>query len=130
MIAISVTGGTRAEQQRVFLVIRIVASALHVDHATVEIALVGDRDMAHNVLTYPASSTFPRPDVSGTFLGDICLNPSYISRLGHNFDYLLIHGFLHLLGYDHERARDRIKMERKESVLISLIPHASHSSRA
>lgn len=32
--------------------------------------------------------------------------------------YLLIHGLLHLLGYHHQRKNDRIRMEKRETLVI------------
>ncbi|MBU4369587.1 rRNA maturation RNase YbeY [Patescibacteria group bacterium] len=34
---------------------------------------------------------------------------------------LLIHGFLHILGHDHRRKTDRIKMEKMEAKILKLI---------
>ncbi|TRZ64960.1 MAG: rRNA maturation RNase YbeY, partial [Spirochaetia bacterium] len=33
--------------------------------------------------------------------------------------YLLVHGLLHLFGYDHKKKNDIIKMERMENWVIS-----------
>lgn len=87
------------------------------------------RDYATDVLA------FPMQDVSKdrhSFVGDvvICLPValSQASRLGHTADEellrLLIHGTLHLLGYDHEtNERDAKRMTRKEQALFHrLIP--------
>jgi rRNA maturation RNase YbeY len=39
----------------------------------------------------------------------------------YSIDQLLIHGLLHLLGYEHQKKNDRIKMEKKElSVMRAL----------
>jgi ssRNA-specific RNase YbeY (16S rRNA maturation enzyme) len=85
--------------------------------ASVGIALVGNQTMKKNVLAWRAIHGFPRPDIAGKFLGDIQLNPLYIKEHGESLDYMLIHGILHLAGYDHVKTRDRIRMERKEKVI-------------
>lgn len=84
------------------------------------IYLVGARFMNKNVLSFPAPKGFPRPDVKkgSKALGEIYLNPEYIEKNGENLVFMLIHGFLHLLGYDHKRKNDRIIMEKKEQQLL------------
>ena len=84
-----------------------------------EIALVNSRTMPKNVLAFPARPGFPRPDIKQKSLGEIYLNPAIIKKQGWDFRYMLIHGFLHLLGYDHKKERDRINMERLEQKLFS-----------
>src|SRR3989344_664219 len=91
----------------------------------VEIYLVSNRFMNKNVLAFPAPKNFPRPDIRARFLGEIYLNPDYIKKekLGiasQKLVYMLIHGFLHLLGYDHKKKTDRIKMEREEAKLLKI----------
>ena len=81
----------------------------------VEVYLVGDSFMKKNVLSFPAPEGFPRPDLRGCkSLGEIYLNPKYIKEHDEDLGYMLVHGLLHLLGYDHKTKSDRIKMERKE----------------
>lgn len=87
--------------------------------ATVEVHLVGKSVMQKNVLSYVAPKGFARPDVLGKPLGEIYVNPAYIASHGEDFDLMLVHGFLHLLGYDHMNKRDRMKMEKKEARLLS-----------
>ncbi len=61
-------------------------------------------------------------------LGDVVLAPSYIERqalrLGttypNEFRLLLVHGLLHLLGYDHIEEEDARVMEEREDQLVSL----------
>ncbi len=84
----------------------------------VECQLVGNVELPKNVLAFPADPTFPRPDLSAPSLGELYLNPAYIEEHGENFDYMLVHGFLHLLGYDHMKKSDRILMEKKERELL------------
>ena len=62
-------------------------------------------------------------------LGDIVLAPAYIeaqaARLGTpyatEFTLLLVHGMLHLLGYDHLEEDEAAFMEAREDELVSLI---------
>jgi len=51
--------------------------------------------------------------------GELYLAPDYIKSNGEDFDYLVIHGLLHLLGYDHVKKRDMMRMERLERRLVS-----------
>lgn len=51
-------------------------------------------------------------------LGEVFLNINEFKN--HNRAvFLLIHGILHLLGYDHIKKNDRIKMEAKEKQLLN-----------
>lgn len=62
-------------------------------------------------------------EVRGSFLGDIAISPTMAARNAKAFGrtiseeifILMLHGFLHLLGYDHET--DRGEMERVEATL-------------
>lgn len=63
-----------------------------------------------------------RDDAGGEgvrLLGDVVICPAYASRANPDLDaevrLLLVHGILHLLGYDHEEDRERRAMwERQE----------------
>ena len=78
------------------------------------------KDSSTNVLSFPAPEGFPSiPDKNfPRLLGEVFLNPGYIKNHKENIDYLLIHGLLHLLGFNHKEYDDRIKMERLESEII------------
>lgn len=67
-----------------------------------------------NVLSFAAPLNFPI-DV----LGEIYLDPKYIEKKGEDMAFMMLHGVLHILGYDHERNSDRIRMERKEEIILS-----------
>jgi len=84
----------------------------------VEIALVGNKTMAKNVYSYPAKKGFPYPGIKAKPLGEIYLNPGYILKEGEKVEFMLIHGFLHLLGYDHVKKNDTITMEHLEAKLL------------
>jgi len=100
-------------------ILNAVADFLNVPDQGVTIVLAGDRLVARlkgqylgerrptDVLAFPFRETLPD---GGPYLGDIVLSLPTARRQaqakGHAFDYevavLLVHGFLHLLGYDHE----------------------------
>jgi probable rRNA maturation factor len=77
-------------------------------------------DAATNVLS------FPTKNAAGRHLGDIVLAFETISRearterkpLAHHLAHLAVHGFLHLVGYDHKRGKDALKMERAERKIL------------
>jgi rRNA maturation RNase YbeY len=111
------TAATTRFTKRVLRLTEALVARLAPDGA-VAVFLVDDSFMEKNVLAFPAPKNFPRPDLVGRPLGEIYLNPRFIARAGDSLEYMLIHGFLHLLGYDHERERDRIAMERYERRLM------------
>lgn len=51
----------------------------------------------------------------GKMAGEIYLSPGYISKHKEDVSHLLIHGILHLFGYDHKAKGDTIKMENLEN---------------
>ena len=85
-------------------------------------------DKPTNVLSFPQIEPFG--PVSG-LLGDIILARETLERealdQGTSFDdhftHLVVHGFLHLLGYDHIEDKDYKKMQKKETELLKLIPN-------
>ena len=84
-----------------------------------------DRDRATDVLAFPADPV-PAELLSGAesdYLGDLVVSAETAARqardagveLGDEIRVLAVHGYLHLLGYDHER--DRGEMVRLERIL-------------
>jgi probable rRNA maturation factor len=89
------------------------------------------KNAATNVLSFPAAPTSPaakggksaRP---APYIGDIVIAYQTTAReavaegkpFSHHLAHLAIHGFLHLLGYDHENDRDAEKMERLERRIL------------
>lgn len=76
------------------------------------------RDTSTNVLSFEEPKGFVSADPRAAKLGEIYLAPDYIERNGEDMSRLVIHGILHLLGYTHERLRDRMEMEKKEDKIL------------
>ena len=76
-----------------------------------------------DVLSFEMPKPFILPKLPLRPIGQIYLAPKYIKRhIGKNhadINFLLVHGLLHLLGYDHVRKGDMIKMQRKEEFLMT-----------
>ena len=61
------------------------------------------------------------------YLGDIALNYKIINKRSKNtsfdceFDKMWVHGFLHLLGYDHKKIKDYEVMKRVEDRILKIL---------
>ncbi|MBP1858058.1 rRNA maturation RNase YbeY [Rhizobium herbae] len=84
------------------------------------------QDKPTNVLSFPAFPLTPGK-MPGPMLGDIILAHETLVReaddLGKPFDahftHLLVHGFLHLFGYDHLDESDAERMENLETRILA-----------
>ncbi len=76
------------------------------------------RNKATNVLSFPGE---------GEELGDIIMAYQTVHHeaklqkktFAHHMAHLVVHGCLHLLGYDHENARDAMAMEAREVDILA-----------
>lgn len=90
------------------------------------------KDKPTNVLSFPAlpfdvaaSDGWWHPN-EPTLLGDIAICAAVVAREAREQDkpprahwaHMVVHGILHLLGYDHERERDAEIMEAQETRLL------------
>lgn len=79
-------------------------------------------DAATNVLSFASEN----PGDHGPFIGDIVLAQQTIAReanaerkpFAHHLAHLAVHGFLHLVGYDHQNDKDAEVMERLERRIL------------
>ena len=82
-------------------------------------------DKPTNVLSFPAAKR--RAGSDDASLGDVIIAFQTVAReaedegktFKHHLAHLAVHGFLHLLGYDHEADRDARKMERLEVAILA-----------
>lgn len=71
-----------------------------------------------NVLSFPEPAHFPHPETKKRYLGEIYLNRDILKRSPERAKALLLHGVLHLLGYDHIKKADIAKMEGLEEKVL------------
>ena len=124
------------DTERLMAIADTVLDLVERSEATLSLQLVDDREMRRlnrthlgrdrttNVLSFPLD-----PDgVGGACLGDVVLAPETIHRraLGAGRDpgadviHLLVHGVLHLIGYDHVESRpERERMRARERAVLA-----------
>jgi probable rRNA maturation factor len=81
------------------------------------------KDKPTNVLSFPSS---PEERIATGVLGDLVICSPVVAReareqrktLGAHWAHMVVHGTLHLLDYDHERARDARAMEALEVEIL------------
>lgn len=108
--------------------------------AELSIVFVTDEEMARlneryrkrvgptNVLSFPLhlpGATDMHPEI----LGDVVISTETASKEAENvgisleeqIDRLLVHGVLHLLGYDHQKSKEEHLMSQKEKEMLDLL---------
>jgi probable rRNA maturation factor len=106
---------------------------LGVRPATLDIVLLTNAEMKRmkwrllrkktepNVLSFPEPSRFPHPETKQRYLGEVYLNQDILKKSPERALPLLLHGILHLLGYDHVKKTDAVRMERMEEKLLAAL---------
>lgn len=112
------------------------------DETELSIALVDEAEIARlneqyrgiagptDVLSFGCDEPCPTPGDEPITLGDVVIAPAVAERqaaeLGHSveheLDVLLVHGVLHLLGYDHVDDQDASVMAARESAILDAYP--------
>lgn len=109
------------------------------DHSEVSVRVVDEdegrrlnsqyrgKDKATNVLSFPTGDDLVLPENEPRPLGDLVLCAPVVARealdqgkeLASHWAHLLVHGTLHLLGYDHQQASDAAEMEALEISILA-----------
>jgi probable rRNA maturation factor len=83
---------------------------------------------ATNVLSFPFTPRAARADQEGNrYLGDLVLAAETIAREAaergiepiDHVQHLVLHGLLHLIGYDHESEAEAVQMEQLETEILT-----------
>jgi probable rRNA maturation factor len=85
------------------------------------------RDRVTNVLAFPLSPAPARGNGHPGLLGDVVLAWPTIrreaeaqgKRVADHVRHLVVHGVLHLLGFDHHRAKAAMRMKRREIAILA-----------
>ena len=86
-----------------------------------------NKNKSTDILSFPSSKKIRIS--KNTYLGDIIISYQYLDNpKSQNLELfkekvikLFIHGFLHLLGFDHKKNNDYYKMSREEDILYKRI---------
>ena len=89
------------------------------------------QDRPTNVLAFPQSTTLANMPAD-TLLGDVIVSLPTAAREAYAFQqsleervtFLLVHGLLHLLGYDHEQSLT--KRQRMAALEVEVMRHLQH----
>ena len=87
------------------------------------------KDAPTNVLSFPFQSPPGAAADAGTYLGDVVLAAETVRQEAgergieptHHVQHLVVHGLLHLLGYDHDTDAAAEEMEGLESEILATI---------
>lgn len=82
-----------------------------------------------NVLSFPAVSGLPVESGAPRFLGDIVLAAETVAAeaaamripTSHHLQHLVVHGLLHLAGFDHETEEEATRMEALETRILATL---------
>ena len=78
-----------------------------------------------DVLSFPNNDKF----LNTGYLGDVAINFEIVDKRSKNtnfnyeFDRMWVHGYLHLLGFDHKKIKDFAKMSKIEKKILDCFDH-------
>ena len=76
-----------------------------------------------DVLSFPINHQM----LNNSYIGDIAISYEIINKRSQNsnffleFDKMWIHGYLHLVGYDHKKNKEYKKMIKKEKLILNYL---------
>ena len=84
-----------------------------------------NKNKSTDVLSFPNNDKFLNTD----YLGDVAVNFEVVDKRSKNtnfnyeFDRMWVHGYLHLLGFDHKKIKDFNKMSKIEKKILDCFDH-------
>ena len=138
----------RISKKKIHQTASVILNALDYPDAELSILIVDDQQIAQlnhqyldrqgptNVIAFSMRQG-QFADIAPNLLGDVVISADTAQREAHRagmrmqdrLDQLLIHGTLHLLGYDHENTADEAqKMEEKAEELLQILQNSSSSN--
>ena len=84
-----------------------------------------NKNKSTDVLSFPNNDKFLNTD----YLGDVAVNFEVVDKRSKNtnfnyeFDRMWVHGYLHLLGFDHKKIKDFAKMSKIEKKILDCFDH-------
>lgn len=133
MIRISIASTSKKfipYERYVLRVAKKTCALLRVNKISFEITLVTQKQIQHlnklflgkdrvtNVLSFQPPRTFIFPKSSHRFIGEVYISADFIKTHHQDLGRMVVHGILHLLGYDHIHLSDANRMERVEKRLL------------
>lgn len=121
------------DARRVKLYTKKTLEILHIDGIALDIFLISQprmrflnktfrkKDKATNVLSFCEPKEFVGVPSKQKYLGEIYISPAYIREHQQDISHMVVHGVLHLLGFDHETVSDQKRMERKEDEILRVL---------
>ena len=82
-----------------------------------------NKNKTTDVLSFPIENVYKKKN----YIGDIALSfeiinkRSKFSTFNIEFDKMWIHGYLHLIGFDHKKIKDFKKMNKKENLIFQYL---------
>jgi len=89
--------------------------------------LYRQQDKATNVLSFPVGEMEGLPHGASRSLGDVVVCASVVAaeadeqekQLADHWGHMLVHGTLHLLGFDHRTDAEAVEMEARETEILA-----------
>lgn len=122
-VALAAAGGGEKSQRDVEVAVRVVNS----EEMRNLNRTYRQQDKATNVLSFPAGEIEGQPGQLPLLLGDVVVCASIVcaeaaeqgKSLADHWGHMLVHGTLHLLGFDHNTDAEAAEMEALEARLLA-----------
>jgi len=82
-----------------------------------------NKNKTTDVLSFPIKNIYKKKN----YIGDMALSFEIVNKRSKfttfniEFDKMWVHGYLHLIGYDHKKLKDFKKMDKKENLIFNYL---------